>query len=184
MAWPSHSLQNPKKLRRTQWDFPPGVCVGVGEEVGDGSTQINPNHSFEVQEWVLVVLFGAVEVGIGGGDVMVCDRVVVTSPHPQNRPGVSQFVEVGLVETGDVDVGSLHPNQPGVLQVVVDVDVDVLVGVGELTLVLVVVEVVSSLQPNHPGVLHVEVDVVVVLVLVVVPVVVVVSSRHPHQPGV
>lgn len=66
-----------------------------------------------------------------------------------------------------VVVGSLHPNQPGVRQVVV-----VAVLVGEVVVVVVVVAVVlSSRQPHHPGVLHVEVlvgDAVVVVVVVVV----------------
>ena len=61
------------------------------------------------------MVVGAVEVGIGGGEVMVCDCVVVISSQPQNKPGVSQCVEVGLVEAGGVEVGSLHPNHPGVL---------------------------------------------------------------------
>jgi hypothetical protein len=55
-----------------------------------------------------------------------------------------------------VVVGSLHPNQPGVLQVVV---VEVL---NEDEVVEVVV-VVSSRQPHHPGVLHVVVRVLVEL---------------------
>jgi hypothetical protein len=66
---------------------------------------------------------------------------------------------------------SLHPNQPGVMQVVV------VVGMLLLTLLVVVVVVVDSslsLHPNQPGVLQVD----------VVPVVVVVSSRQPHHPGV
>jgi hypothetical protein len=53
-----------------------GGFVGVEVEVGDGSTQINPNHSEEVQEWLLKVLV-AVAVGIVGGDVIGCDLVVV-----------------------------------------------------------------------------------------------------------
>jgi len=44
-----------------------------------------------------------------------------------------------------VVVSSLHPNQPGVLQV----DVDVVV---VLVLVVVEVVVVSSKHPHHPGV--------------------------------
>ena len=88
-------------------------------------------------------------------------------------------------------LGSLQPNQPGVLQLV-DVlasGVEVTVGEGVMIVVVVVVVVVvviSSLQPNQPGVLHVEVDVVVVggVVVGVTPVAVVVSSRHPHHPGV
>lgn len=103
------------------------------------------------------------------------------------------------IETGEVVVGSLQPNQPGVIQVgevVVDEVVagevvagevvagEVLVAGREMVL-LVGVVVTSSLHPNHPGVLHVEVDVVVVEVVVCVdPELVVVSSRHPHHPGV
>jgi hypothetical protein len=96
----------------------------------------------------------------------------------------------GLAGEVDVEVGSLHPNQPGVKQVVLEtevlVDVGVLVGVEGMLVIGRLLEVVvfSSLHPNHPGVLQVEVDVIVVDVLVVVPVVVVVSSRHPHHPGV
>lgn len=112
--------------------------------------------------------------------------MVATSWQPKKNPGVSHFVDVGAELLGDEVVGSLQPNQPGVLQDEVEV-VEVLVGVawgGVLLLLLVVV--VSSLQPNQPGVLQVEVEVVVVvlLVLVVAPEVVVVSSKHPHQPGV
>lgn len=102
------------------------------------------------------------------------------------------------LEPTEVVVGSLQPNQPGVLQVgevVIDEAVvdDVVAGgvvVGEVLLagwemVFLVVVVTSSLHPNHPGVLHVEVDVVVVEVVVrVCSEVVVVSSRHPHHPGV
>lgn len=65
------------------------------------------------------------------------------------------------VAPGVVVVGSLHPNQPGVLHVAV---VDVLIGV----------VVVSSRQPHHPGVLHVSVLVLeYVLVLVLLSLVVV-----------
>ena len=63
-------------------------------------------------------------------------------------------------------VGSLQPNQPGVLQVDVDEE--------DVVLVEVAVVVVSSRQPHHPGVLHVSVRVRVavedVLLLVVVSV--------------
>lgn len=67
-----------------------------------------------------------------------------------------------------VVVGSLHPNQPGVLQVLVVVECSV----------VVVTEVVvgSSRQPHHPGVLHVCVR---VRVLEVVEVVVVVVESVP-----
>ena len=100
--------------------------------------------------------------------------------------------------------GSLQPNQPGVLQVLLLVllalnmldvgreDGVVIVGTGAalgvvatvLEEVLVVV-VVSSLQPNQPGVLHVEVDELSDELVDVEPeVVVVLSSKQPHQPGV
>ena len=58
----------------------------------------------------------------------------------------------GAVVPVRVVVGSLHPNQPGVLHVVVVEDE-----------VVEVVVVVSSRQPHHPGVLHVVVRVVVEL---------------------
>jgi hypothetical protein len=73
----------------------------------------------------------------------------------------------GVVILLEVVVGSLHPNQPGVLHVVV---VEVL----EDEVVEVVV-VVWSRQPHHPGVLHVvvrvevEVDELVVDVLLSEP---------------
>ena len=71
-------------------------------------------------------------------------------------------VEVEVVEV--VEVGSLQPHQPGVLQVVVvvvvvvevEVEVEVVV-IGTLVVVREVVDVSSSRQPHHPGVLHVEV---------------------------
>jgi len=75
-------------------------------------------------------------------------------------------VTVGCGAVGDVTgsvvvVGSLHPNQPGVLQLVVVVEVVVeLVEVVEP-----VVVVVSSKHPHHPGVLHVSVRVRVLVVL-------------------
>ena len=56
---------------------------------------------------------------------------------------------VTMVEDAEVVVvGSLHPNQPGVLHVDVELD-DVLVVRPEV--------VVSSKQPHQPGVLHVSV---------------------------
>jgi hypothetical protein len=69
----------------------------------------------------------------------------------------------GAVVPVEVVVGSLHPNQPGVLHVVV---VEVL----KEDEVVEVVVVVSSRQPHHPGVLHVVVRVVVELVELVVDV--------------
>lgn len=75
-------------------------------------------------------------------------------------------VAVGRGALGDVTglvvvVLSLHPNQPGVLQVVVVVDVVV-----QLVEVAVpVVVVVSSRHPHHPGVLQVSVRVRVLVEL-------------------
>jgi hypothetical protein len=122
--------------------------------------------------------------------------LVVLSQQPQNLPGVSHFVGFTVVvdvavkssvvvlkgvflgTLGDVDgsevvaavVVSLHPNQPGVLQVEVVVVVVVVV-----VKVVDVVEVVSSRQPHQPGVLQVSVlvrvmvDVEVFEVVVSVP---------------
>lgn len=65
----------------------------------------------------------------------------------------------GTAEPTVVEVGSLHPNQPGVLQVlVVEVREE-----DEVFEVVVVVVVVWSRQPHHPGVLHVLVRVAVEL---------------------
>jgi high-affinity Fe2+/Pb2+ permease len=77
-----------------------------------------------------------------------------------------------------VVVGSLHPNQPGVLHVA---DVDVLI---DEVVVVVLVVVIGSLHPNQPGVLQVVVVAVFVGYVVVVVVAVVLSSRQPHHPGV
>jgi hypothetical protein len=62
---------------------------------------------------------------------MLCDCVVVVaSLQPQIYPGVLQVGELegAGIETGDVtEAGSLQPNHPGVLQVVVNVSLGVLV---------------------------------------------------------
>ena len=104
-------------------------------------------------------------VEAGGKDVEE-----VLSLQPPKKPGCWHDV---LVEVADADggarvtdgagagvtkvfvfvVGSLHPNHPGVSQVVV---VDV---VDEVVAVAVVAVVVSSKQPHQPGVLHVVVRV-------------------------
>jgi hypothetical protein len=149
--------------------------VGIGAEVMSpvafGLAQIKPKN-FE-QEVCVVEVEGAV-----GAEVVVA----VGSLHPPNQPGWAQEVVVGadevvvIVGAGFADcevdecvvVGSLHPNQPGVLQV--DVDVVVIVVVVDPSVV-----VVSSRQPHHPGVLHVEVLVLLQVVVVVGTVVVVVS---------
>lgn len=110
------------------------------------------------------------------GDVQVVEEVggeVVTgsvgSLQPPKKPGDVHVVETVLVVVvEDVGVGvgtavlegvagvvvvvlSLHPNQPGVLHVVV-VAVDVV-----LLVAVPVAVVVSSRHPHHPGVLHVSV---------------------------
>ena len=86
---------------------------------------------------------------VGGGVIELCKlRSVGLS---KKLPGVLK-VEVVAVPAL-FGVGSLQPNQPGVLHVVVLVEV----GVGELVgLVVVIVLVeVGSLHPHQPGVLHV-----------------------------
>lgn len=124
------------------------------------------------------------EVGIAAEAAVVVGTTLVESRQP-NHPGSRQLVlalgvavavavavTVGrVVVTVDagaavVVVGSLHPNQPGVLHVVV-----VAVVVGDVVLVVPVSVVLPSRQPHHPGVLQVEVrvsDVVVVVEVVVV----------------
>jgi hypothetical protein len=91
-----------------------------------------------------------------GGIVVNRELTVGPSLQPQNLPGVSQVVvmedalAVGFVVV--VVVLSLHPNQPGVLHVVV-----VVVGAG--TDVGTSPVVVWSKHPHQPGVWHVEVRV-------------------------
>lgn len=78
----------------------------------------------------------------------------------EDAVGVAVIVGTGEAMADDVIelvvVGSLHPNQPGVLHVEVDV-------AGEVEDELVVVVVVSSRQPHQPGVLHADVRVRVVV---------------------
>jgi len=122
--------------------------------------------------------------GSGGADVIRWDMV--------DEDVVVIGSEVVVEEEVKVEVRSLQPHQPGVLQVVEEVeeveddDDDVEVAVAGVDTLVLLVVVTSSLQPNQPGVLHVEVDfeVVVTGALVAVPEVVDVSSRQPHQPGV
>lgn len=66
----------------------------------------------------------------------------------------------GMAVPTVVVVGSLQPNQPGVLQVVV---VEVFEGDEVVEVVVEVVVAVSSRQPHHPGVLQVAVRVLVEL---------------------
>lgn len=164
--------------------------VGTFAVVGEGSTQMKPNHSLLLQSSVAVAVCvflarDEVDVGLGAAEV------VVGSSHPPNQPGVLQVLVLVLVivlvtlEPGAADVvvvmvveevvvmGSLQPNQPGVLQVLVDVEV---VLEDEVVVVVAPVVVDSSRQPHHPGVLHVSVRVRVVEVLVLVLEVVVVDS--------
>jgi hypothetical protein len=164
-----------------------GRLVGTEVGTGEGSRQTSPNQAAEVHDVLGVSVGVGTELGTAGAEVMGCEYVWVVgrSWHPQKNPGVWHSFDVGAGDVVVVSVGSLQPNQPGVLQSaelveMVMGDVCVAVGYG----VWLPSVVVSSLHPNQPGVLHVEVDVVVTLVLVVVPDVVVVSSRHPHHPGV
>lgn len=142
--------------------------------VAEGSTQIRPKNSFDVQVWEAVDVLA--------GDVLEINVLVAEC----------------LVEV----VESWQPNQPGDLQVEVEVavavgaeeviadeeaavDVVVTLGAGAgvampLVMVVVSVVVISSLQPNQPG----DKQVVVVMVSVVVAGTVVDSSKQPHHPGV
>lgn len=139
--------------------------VGIPAVVGEGSTQMKPNHSLLLQSSVAVavcVFFADDEVDVGLGAA----EVVVGSSQPPNQPGVLQVLVLVLVKV----VVTLDPGAAIVVVVIVEDSVVVM----------------GSLQPNHPGVLHVLVDVEEVLedeVVVVAPVVVD-SSRQPHQPGV
>jgi hypothetical protein len=183
------SLSNSHSLHPNHQFLFRHVSLRTGAAVGLGSTQTKPNHSLDVHVPVAVGVAGS-EVGdgdgmdgSGGADVigweMVDEEVVV----------IGSDVDV---EEVTVEVRSLQPHQPGVLQVVEEVegveddDDDVEVAVAGVDTLLLLVVVTSSLQPNQPGVLHeeVEVEVVVTGALVAVPEVVDVSSRQPHQPGV
>lgn len=75
--------------------------------------------------------------------------------------GVAVIGGAGIALRDEVDdvvvVGSLHPNQPGVLQV----EVVLLMEVGDEVATVVVL----SRQPHHPGVWQVEVRVLVVVLV-------------------
>lgn len=81
--------------------------------------------------------------------------------------GAALGVLTAPLEVEVVAVSSLHPNQPGVLQVDVEV-ADVVV----LVVVVGPLVVLSSRHPHHPGVLQVSVRVLVVVALDVLLVVV------------
>lgn len=170
------------------------VCFAHGSSVGEGSTQISPNHSFDVQSFpvsvdLVLVWDTALEASVELCEVsdavpVACDDVVFAGTLPVLRVA------------GAVARSSQPPNHPGVSQDVVDVVVaDVLVGAvvnARVVVVSTVVVIGSSLHPNQPGfvqVVVVYVEVIVVLLvlggmLVAVPDVMVDSSRQPHQPGV
>lgn len=165
-----HSLQLPYQCLPTQcFRFVVGSRVGLGVTRlvvgGDGSTQMRPKNSRDVQSSLssgAEVVDDACEdvlLGFGVADVVVLG----SSSHPQKNPGVQVEVDLEVV----------------VMTVVVDPG-------AALVVVIVAAEVVvdSSLQPNQPGVWHVDVDVLLVLEVLVVVVVVVLSSRQPNHPGV
>jgi len=154
-----------------------GLVVVPGVDAGAEVTSLHPHHpgvshvvedeeDAELDAELLVAL--GVELGV---EVVVTALLLVA--------GVSEVVVTmgaGAAE-GDVMVvvrvivlGSLQPNQPGVLQVVV-VSVLVIVVVG----VCDVVVVDSSRQPHQPGVLQVSVRVCEVVVEETVLLLVVVS---------
>jgi len=84
----------------------------VVEDVGEGSTQISPNHSFDLHVCVGSGSFRDVEEGKVGGVVIVDLAMVVLSLQPK-KPGVIHVcVEVEAEER--LVVGSLHPpKKPG-----------------------------------------------------------------------
>jgi hypothetical protein len=121
----------------------------------------------------------AVCTAIGVGRHIACPAIAgvvvagVSSRHFPNQPLLVQVVVVGSLDgvvevvSAVVEVLSLHPNQPGVSQVLVLVELlDVLVLVDAVAVVL------SSRQPHQPGVLHVSVRVRVEVVVGAVVVVV------------
>ena len=117
------------------------------------------------------------------------DDVVLGSLQPPKKPldwhvVVDELigdvtVAVGLAELLwlVVVVSSLHPNQPGVLQV------DVVVVVVLLLVVVPDVMVVSSRHPHQPGVLQVSVRVLVLLALVEVVVALLLFPVTSFQSG-
>ena len=84
----SHALHQPHQCLSTHFRRVFGKCVGLGfeDEVGDGSTHMRPNHSFEVHVVLELVGEGAVEVEVGF-------VVVVGSRHP-NQPSEVHVLEL------------------------------------------------------------------------------------------
>jgi hypothetical protein len=74
--------------------------------VGEGSTQMRPKNAEDVQVWVVETAL--VELGREGGEVIVCDCVVVvlTSLQPHKKPGVWHSADVGEDAECDVVVES------------------------------------------------------------------------------
>jgi hypothetical protein len=154
--------------------------VGLGfDSVADGSTQIKPNHSFDVHS--------CEAVDVSDTDVLVagCLVDVVESWQP-NQPG-DLHVVLEVVCVAAEEEKEEEDEEEGVEDEEATVEVVVTVGAGAgvarlLVMVVVSVVVTSSLHPNQPG----ERQVVVVIVCVVVTgtVILLVSSKHPHQPGV
>jgi hypothetical protein len=108
----------------------------------------------------------AVCTAVGAGRHIACPAIAgvvvagASSRHFPNQPLLVQVVVVGsldgvvVVVAAVVEVLSLHPNQPGVSQVLVLIEaLDVLVLVDPVAVVL------SSRQPHQPGVLQVSVRV-------------------------
>lgn len=144
--------------------------------VAEGSTQIRPKNSFDVQVWEAVDVLAGDVLEI---DVLVAECLVeVVESWQPNQPGDLQVEEEVAVAVG-----------LGGEEVIADeeaaADVVVTLGAGAgvampLVIVVVSVVVISSLQPNQPG----DKQVVVVMVSVVVAGTVVDSSKQPHHPGV
>lgn len=106
-------------------------AVELALSTGDGSTQISPNHSFDVQ-----VVELAVELLVGEGVCSEDVTVVVGSSQP-NQPGCLHEVLLDALAVA--------------LDVVVTVGAGLALWLEELDSMLVVVVVVGSLQPNQPG---------------------------------
>jgi len=133
------------------------VVITAPEDTGDAGAVTEASlQPKKPGVWQVLVLVGCGEVVVGAGAGL----------------GVVMMVEVEEDEVVVVVVGSLHPNQPGVLHVDVNEELLLLVELLELE-VVVVADVVddSSRHPHHPGVLHVSVLVLVELVVVLVVVV-------------